>query len=99
MSMRDRTKQAAEKGIVKRPRPILALQRELRGRFISSGGRPSDPAPTIRRLVTLKRQVWKDLQHHAALLSRLGQRVSPGQLSAMLLERSLSEIESPLIRK
>jgi len=53
---------------------ILALQHELRGRLVSAGGRPADPSPTIRRLVPIKRQVWKELQRHASLLSRL---VSP----------------------
>ena len=71
---------------------ILALQRELQGRFVSSGGRPSDAAPTIRRLVPVRKQVWKELQRRAALLSRLGQPVSPGQLAALLLERGVSEL-------
>jgi hypothetical protein len=75
---------------------ILALQRELRGRFVSSGGRPSDPAPTLRRLVTVRTRVWKDLQRHAAVLSRIGRPVSPGQLAAILLEKSLSELRPPI---
>jgi hypothetical protein len=74
---------------------MLALQRALRGRFVSSGGRPTDPAPTIRRLMTVRKQVWKELQRHAALLSRLGQHVSPGQLAAILLEKSVTELRSP----
>jgi hypothetical protein len=83
----------------KRLSAILALQRDLRGRLVSGGGRPSDPAPTIRRLVTVKKQVWKDLQSHATLLSRLGGRVSPGQLAAMLLEKSVSSLGPPPARR
>lgn len=74
---------------------LLALQHELHGRLISRGGRPSDPAPSIRRLVTVRKQVWKELQRHAALLSRLGQPVSPGQLAALLLERSVCHLQAP----
>ena len=40
----------------------------------------------------MKKQVWKELQRHAAILSRLGQRVSAGQLAAVLLERGLSNL-------
>ena len=75
---------------------ILALQHELRGRLVSAGGRPSDPAPTIRRLVTVKKQVWKELQRQTTVLSRLGQKVSPGQLAAILLEQSVSRLRPPV---
>src|SRR5437867_11080427 len=73
---------------------VLALQRDLPGRFVSSGGRPADSAPTIRRLVTVRKSVWKELQLQAARLSRLGARISVGQLAAVLLERSVSELGS-----
>ena len=99
MSTRDRNKGRPTKNADRKaPTGILALQRELRVRLVSSGGRPSDPAPTIRRLVTLKKDVWKDLQRHAALLSRLGQGVSPGQFAAMLLEKSLDELRPLSLR-
>jgi hypothetical protein len=89
MSTQNRnTRRQATKGAA----GILALQRELRGRFVSSGGRPSDAAQTIRRLVTVRTQVWKDVQRHASLLSRIGQPVSPGQLAALLLEKSVSHL-------
>jgi hypothetical protein len=87
MSTRQRKKHRAEA-----PLGILAIQRELRGRLVSAGGRPSDPAPTIRRLVTVKKQVWKELQRQATVLSRVGQHVSPGQLAAILLEQSVSRL-------
>lgn len=82
--------------IVSRPHGpfgVMALLDELKGRLVSRGGRPADPAPTIRRLVPLRKHVWKELQAQANLLSSLGRRVSPGQLAAMLLERSLSDLE------
>ena len=81
------------------PAGMLALQHSLQGRFVSTGGRPSDNAPTIRRLVTVRKRVWKELQVRAALLSRLGQPVSPGQLAAILLENSLSGLRPPEHRK
>lgn len=94
MSIRDHRKhRATDRVSAKAPAGMLALQRELRGRFVSSGGRPSDPAPTIRRLVTVRKQVWREIQGHASRLSSLGQRVSPGQLAAILLERSVSDLK------
>ena len=70
-----------------------ALLEELNARLVSRGGRPSDPAATIRRLVPLKKQVWKELQTHARVLSGQGKHVSPGQLAAMLLEKSVASLE------
>jgi hypothetical protein len=71
----------------------MALLDELKGRLVSRGGRPADSAPTIRRLVPLRKHVWKELQAQANELSSLGRHVSPGQLAALLLERSLSDRE------
>lgn len=71
---------------------LLALQREVQGRFISSGGRPADPDATIRRLVPVSPRTWKELTSQAALLSKVGARISPGQLAAVLLERGLSDL-------
>jgi hypothetical protein len=75
---------------------ILALQHDLHGRLVSADGRPSDPAPTIRRLVPLRKHVWKELQRQATVLSKLGQHVSPGQLAAILLEQSVSRLRPPV---
>ena len=74
------------------PFGVMALLDEVKGRFVSRGGRPADSAPTIRRLVPLRKQVWRELQAQANRLSTLGRHVSPGQLAAMLLERSLSDL-------
>jgi hypothetical protein len=77
------------------PFGVMALLDELKGRLVSRGGRPADTAPTVRRLVPLRKHVWKELQAQASVLSSLGRHVSPGQLAAMLLERSLSDLASP----
>ena len=76
------------------PFGVMALLDELKRRLVSQGGRPADAAPTIRRLVPLRTQVWRELQVQANLLSSLGRHVSPGQLAAVLLERSLSDLEA-----
>lgn len=74
------------------PFGVAALLRELENRLVSRGGRPSDPGPTIRRLVPMKKQVWRNLKTEAAFLSTQGKRVSPAQLAAMLVEKSISEL-------
>ena len=71
---------------------LLTIQRQLQGRLVSRGGRPADPAPTIRRLITIKKDVWKELKRQAAVLSKVGDGVTAGQLAAILLERSLTEL-------
>ena len=74
------------------PFGVAALVEEIQTRLVSRGGRPSDPGPTIRRLVPMKKQVWRSLKEQAAFLSSHGKRVSPAQLAAMLVERSVSEL-------
>ena len=73
---------------------ILALQRELQGRFVSSGGRPGDSEPTIRRLVPVRARIWKRLAAHANRLSSVGPRISTGQLAAVLLEKAVSDLQN-----
>ena len=75
------------------PFGVAALAREVQDRLVSTGGRPSDTAPTIRRLVTVRKAVWQDLQRRAARLSASGRSVSPGQLAAILLEKGLKELQ------
>jgi len=74
------------------PFGVAALLDEIQNRLVSRGGRPSDPGPTIRRLVPIKKQVWRSLKTQAAYLSSHGKRVSPAQLAAMLVEKSVSEL-------
>jgi hypothetical protein len=76
------------------PFGVAAVLEEIQGRLVSRGGRPSDPGATIRRLVPLKTQVWRRLKAEAASLSRQGKRVSPAQLAAMLVEKSISELKA-----
>jgi hypothetical protein len=76
------------------PFGVAALLDEIQNRLVSHGGRPSDPGPTIRRLVPMKKKVWKTLKMQAAYLSSHGRRISPAQLAAMLVEKSVSELDT-----
>ncbi len=76
------------------PFGAMALLEEVRSRLVSRGGRPSDPAPTIRRLVPIRRKVWENLRRQASLLSGRGRHVSPGQLAAILLEKSIDSLDN-----
>jgi len=76
------------------PFGVAALLDEIQNRLVSRGGRPSDPGPTIRRLVPIKKQVWRSLKAQAAFLSSHGKRVSPAQLAAMLVEKSVSQLRT-----
>jgi hypothetical protein len=51
------------------PFGVMALVDQLKGRLVSRGGRPADPAPTVRRLVPLRKHVWRELQAQANVLS------------------------------
>jgi len=75
------------------PFGVAALLDEIGSRLVSRGGRPSDPG-TIRRLVPLKENVWRSLKSQAVSLSRPGRTVSPAQLAAILLEKSVSGLQS-----
>lgn len=80
------------------PFGVAALLEEIQNRLVSRGGRPSDTGPRIRRLVPIKKQVWRSLKAQAAYLSSRGKRISPAQLAAMLVEKSLSELETKVSR-
>ena len=76
------------------PFGVAALLDEIKTRLVSRGGRPSDPGPTIRRLVPIKKRVWSNLKAQASYLSSHGKHVSPAQLAAMLVEKSVSELKT-----
>ncbi|MFI5110760.1 MAG: hypothetical protein ACHP78_18215 [Terriglobales bacterium] len=76
------------------PFGVAALLDEIQNRLVSRGGRPSDPGATIRRLVPIRKQVWRSLKAQAAFLSSHGKRVSPAQLAAMLVEKSVFELQT-----
>lgn len=61
----------------------------VRGRLISRGGRPTDPAWTIVRKVPMKPETWKALNRCAQQFQGQNIRVSAGQVAALSLERGL----------
>jgi hypothetical protein len=62
------------------------------------GGRPTDPNWDIRRLVPFRREGWLELERLAAICERGGQRVSPSQLAALLIERGLESLKKSVGR-
>lgn len=75
------------------PFGVEALRDEIQTRLVSRGGRPAAPGPSVRRLVPIKKDVWRNLKHQAEMLSREGRRVSPAQLAALLVEKSVSAMK------
>ncbi len=74
------------------PLDLLQLRTELGRRLRSSGGRPTDPEWTLRRIIPFKEKGWRDLEQLAARCSHEGQTVSPSQLAALLIERGLQDL-------
>ena len=75
------------------PLDLLGLRREVQERLQSSCGRPTDPAWTINRSIRFKPEHWHRLEELAEQVSDASQRVGPGQLAAILVERALSELD------
>lgn len=75
------------------PLDLLELRTEVQRRLRSTGGRPTDPDWDIRRLVPFRRESWQELEHYARECEREGQRVSPSQLAALLIERGLQSLK------
>ncbi|MGQ0631486.1 MAG: hypothetical protein ACT4P1_10615 [Sporichthyaceae bacterium] len=73
------------------PPELLGLAEVIRTRIRSTGGRPTDPDLTTKRLVGFKPETWQRLQDAAQELGREGVSVAPSQLAAILIERSLNE--------
>ena len=74
------------------PLDLLQLRAELGRRLRSSGGRPTDPEWTLRRIIPFQEQGWRDLERVAARCSQEGQDVSPSQLAALLIECGLQDL-------
>lgn len=74
------------------PLDLLQLRAELGRRLRSSGGRPTDPEWTVRRVIPFKEKGWRDLERLAARCSHEGQTVSPSQLAALMIERCLQDL-------
>lgn len=75
------------------PLDLLELRAEVQRRLRSSGGRPTDPDWNVRRLVPFRREGWQELEHLARVCESEGQRVSPSQLAALLIERGLESLK------
>ncbi|HUP71021.1 MAG TPA: hypothetical protein VM142_14600 [Acidimicrobiales bacterium] len=75
------------------PLDLLALREEFNQRLRSSGGRPTDPTWTVSRQVPFKEDSWARLQGLASEVGVAGRRVGPAQLAALLIEKSLEELE------
>lgn len=76
------------------PLDWVLLGRELAGRLIPVGGRPSDPAWDIQRLVPFNSKTWRKLKKLAAQLGTSGRRVSPAQLASSLIEKALERLNA-----
>ena len=74
------------------PLDLLQLRAEMGRRLRSSGGRPTDPEWTVRRVIPFKEQGWRDIERLAARCSDEGQKISPSQLAALLIERGLQDL-------
>jgi hypothetical protein len=75
------------------PLDLLELRAEVERRLRSTGGRPTDPDWDIRRLVPFRKEGWNELARLARSCERSGQRVSPSQLAALLIERGLESLK------
>jgi len=75
------------------PLDLLELRAEVQRRLRSTGGRPTDPDWDVRRLVPFRREGWQELERLARDCERNGQRVSPSQLAALLIERGLENLK------
>lgn len=80
------------------PLGLVQLRSELALRLQSDGGRPTDPAWTVRRIVPFRPAGWAELQEFAARLTAQGRSVSPAQLAALLIERGLAQLEEGVAR-
>lgn len=81
------------------PLGLVQLRSELALRLQSEGGRPTDPAWTVRRIVPFRESGWAELQEFAARLTAQGRSVSPAQLAALLIERGLAQLEEGVARE
>jgi hypothetical protein len=75
------------------PLGLLQLRAEVACRLQSSGGRPTDPDWSLRRVVPFKPAKWAELVDLAGRLSQHGRTVSPAQLAALLIEQGLAHID------
>ena len=67
----------------------LNLAQTLKERFVSTGGRPSDPEWDTKRLVPFRSKTWQRLSKQARVMSAHGRKVGPAQLAAIIIEKQL----------
>ena len=65
---------------------------EARFRVPSSGGRPTDPGWTERRLLPLAPRTLKKLEDISAKVREHGMSVEPMQLAALLIEKTAEQL-------
>ncbi len=72
----------------------LQLLAEVQDRFRvpATGGRPTDPAWTERRLVPLAPRTLKQLERLAARIRGRGGKLEPMQLAALILEKTTEDL-------
>ncbi len=78
------------------PLGLAQLYADVQQRLKSSGGRPTDPAWTLKRVVPFRADRWRELESISRKLSAGGRSVSPAQLAAFLVERQLADLEREL---
>lgn len=71
----------------------LAAEVQARFRTPASGGRATDPEWTERRQVAMRPATLRLLETFAKRFGRLGVRLEPLQLAAVLLEREASRLQ------
>ena len=71
------------------PLGLLELRAHVAGRLKSSGGRPTDTAWNVQRLVPFQEDRWHQLEELAGSLSTDERKVSAGQLAVIFIERAL----------
>jgi hypothetical protein len=77
----------------------VATEVATRFRAPATGGRPTDPRWTERRLRPLSPETRKRLEELAARFRKQGLKVEPMQLAALLLERSTERLEPEDVEK
>ncbi len=83
----------------KGPLGWLQLAQEVQDSLQSTGGRPSVPERDIKRLVPFNEHIWSQLSRKANTFSRKGNKISPAQLAAFLVEKGFAELNAISLKK
>jgi hypothetical protein len=71
------------------PGGLVQLAVDFNQRLRSSGGRPTDPSWTVSRRIPFSSDTWEALNVIANKLSSDDRKISPAQVAARLVERSV----------